>query len=150
MKVYIGADHRGFVLKEKLYHRLVGTGFEVENLGNDRLDPQDDYVDFAHKVAKAVASDWGSVGIILCGSGVGVDMVANKIEGIRSALVFDVTRAKQSREHEDANVLSLPADVLDEEKGWDIVQAFLAARFSGEERHVRRLQKLKEIEKQHE
>lgn len=144
--IFIGSDHRGYELKTKLYQRLVDEGYEVTDLGNDHLDQSDDYVDFAVKVAEAVAGDSENRGILLCGSGAGVDMVANKASGIRSALVEDVTRAKQAREHEDANVLSLPADILDSEVAWEIVLAFLQTPFSEEDRHIRRIEKLEKIE----
>lgn len=147
--IYLGADHRGFELKERLKKLLVDEGYEVTDLGNDHLDPGDDYVDFAHKVADAVSQDEKNRGIILCGSGAGVDMVANKVEGIRSALVFDVPRAVQARQHEDANVISLPADTLDEQSTYEIVKAFLTTEFSGEPRHVRRLEKMEEVEEEH-
>lgn len=144
--IYVGADHRGFDLKERLKKRLVDLGYEVTDLGNDHLDPNDDYVDFAEKVARAVTGDDSNRGVLLCGSGAGVDIVANKINGVRSALVFDLARAVQAREHEDVNVVSLPADVLDEETAYSIVQAFLDTKFSGGERHIRRLEKLEAVE----
>ncbi len=144
--IYIGADHRGFELKQRLFQRLTDEGYQVTDLGNDHLDPNDDFVDFAAKVAEAVASDKDNRGIILCGSGAGVDMVANKVDGIRSALAFDITRAKQAREDDDANVLSLPADILDENTAWEIVQTFLETPFTDNERHLRRLEKLKDME----
>lgn len=144
--IFIGADHRGFELKERLKQHLIDEGFEITDLGNDHLDPNDDYVIYAEKVAKAVVGDDYNFGIILCGSGAGVDMVANKIMGVRSALVFDVPRAVQARKDEDANVISLPADTLDEEHAFEIVKAFLTSEFSGAERHVRRLEEIKEIE----
>lgn len=144
--IYLGSDHRGFELKRRLYKKLLDAGFMAVDLGNDHLDPGDDFVEYAKKVADAVIQDRENIGIILCGSGVGVDMVANKIPGIRSALVCDVPRARQAREDEDANVLSLPADTLDEETAWEIVQAFLATPFSNKERHLRRLEKIKEVE----
>lgn len=148
--IYLGADHRGFSLKEHLKKRLLDEGFAVTDLGNDHLDPNDDYVLFAHKVADAVIADPKNKGILLCGSGAGVDMVANKIEGIRSALVFDLPRAVQSRQHEDANVLSLPADVLDEESSFEIAKAFLTTAFSDEDRHQRRLDEMRKIDQSHE
>lgn len=144
--IYLGADHRGFELKERLQRRLIDEGFEVTDLGNDRLDPGDDYVDFARKVAEATVQMPENRGIIFCGSGTGVDIVANKIDGIRSALVFDVARTKQAREHEDANVISLPADTLDEEIAWEIVKTFLETPFSQDSRHIRRLEKIEEVE----
>lgn len=147
--IYLGADHRGFELKQRLKKRLADEGFVVTDLGPDTLVPGDDYVIFAHKVADATKNDPKNRGILLCGSGAGMDIVANKVEGIRSALVFDVPRAVQAREHENANVISLPADTLDEEQAFEIVKAFLTTEFSGAERHERRLQELEEVEKQH-
>lgn len=147
--IYLGADHRGFELKTRLAKRLIDEGYQVTDLGNDHLDPNDDYVIFARKVADSVAEDDKNKGILLCGSGAGVDMVANKVEGIRSALVFDVPRAVQARAHEDANVISLPADTLDEESAWEIIKAFLQTQFSGEARHERRLEEMEEVEEEH-
>lgn len=147
--IYIGADHRGFELKDRLKKSLVDEGFEIIDLGNDHLDPQDDYVDFAHKVAVATVSDPKNRGIVICGSGAGIDMVANKVKGIRSALVFDLPRAIQARQHEDANVLALPSDILDEEAAYEITKAFLTTEFSGEERHIRRLQRMKTVEEEY-
>ncbi len=144
--IYIGADHRGFNLKEELKQKFTEEGVEITDLGDDRLEAEDDYVDFAKKVAEEVTKDPENKGILLCGSGAGVDIVANKIDGIRSALVQDVERAKQAREHEDANVLSLPADILDLETAWQISKTFLETPFSGDARHVRRLEKLEEVE----
>ncbi len=147
--IYLGADHRGFELKERVKKRLLDEGFEVSDLGNEVLEPGDDYVLFAQKVANAV-SEGTTVdkGILFCGSGAGVDMVANKVDGIRSALVFDVLRAKQAREHEDANVASLPADTLDEESAYEIVKAFLTTDFSAAERHVRRIEEMEKVEEE--
>lgn len=144
--VYIGADHRGFHLKELLKKKLADQGIEVVDLGNDHLDPNDDYVDFAMKVADATVQNESNRGVILCGSGVGVDIVANKVHGIRSALVSDMQRAFQSRQHEDVNIISLPADTLTEEEAFNIIKVFLETPFSSENRHIRRLNKLEEIE----
>ncbi len=146
--IYLGTDHRGFELKERLKKRLIDDGLEVTDLGDDHFDPEDDYVDFAKKVSLAVLENPGSFGVLLCGSGVGVDMVANKIPGIRSSLVQDVIRAKQSRAHEDANVLSLPSDILDEQSAYDITKTFIETPFSDEERHIRRLTKMEQLETQ--
>ncbi len=145
--IYLGSDHRGFNLKNILVSKLIEAGFEVSDLGDNELDKDDDYVDFAVKVAEAVQQDNKSWGVVICGSGVGVDMVANRFKGIRSALVFDVQRSIQSRQHEDANVLALAADVLDETTAWEIVEAFLKTPFSNEERHVRRLNKMASLER---
>lgn len=144
--LYIGADHRGYDLKEELKRRLNIEGIEFVDVGNDHLDPQDDYVDFAEKVAQRVLENRENKGVLICGSGVGVDMVANKIKGIRSCLVYDEKRAAQSREHEDANVISLPSDVLLPEQTFEIVKTFINTGFSGEARHVRRLGKMAAIE----
>lgn len=146
--IFLGADHRGFELKERLRQRLIDEGFEVTDLGNDHLEPGDDYVDFAKRVAEAVVQEPKNRGVLLCGSGAGVDMVANKIDGVRSALVDDLPRAVQAREHEDANVLSLAADKLDMDQAYPIVKAFLETQFSNEERHERRIEKIEEIEEE--
>jgi len=140
---------RGFELKTKLIQRLKDEGFEITDLGNDHLDSSDDYVDFALKVAEATAGLEDNRGIILCGSGAGVDMVANKVPGIRSALAFDAIRAKQAREHEDANIISLPADTLDYETAWEILLTFLKTPFSEDPRHLRRLDKMEEVEEKY-
>lgn len=145
--IYLGADHRGFHLKEDLKQNLQQAGRQVIDLGDDHYDPDDDYVDFAAQVAEAVVKNPGSCGIVICGSGAGVDMVANKVPGIRSALVFDEARSKQAREHEDANVLALPADVLTTEMADKITRLFLDTPFSGEARHIRRLEKMQQLEK---
>src|SRR5260221_13351641 len=103
--VYLGADHRGFELKERLKKHLDDEGFEVTDLGNDHLDPADDYVDFAHKVADSVVQDPANRGVVLCGSGVGVDIVANKVDGVRSALVQEQALAVSAGNDDNANVL---------------------------------------------
>jgi ribose 5-phosphate isomerase B len=144
--IYIGADHRGFELKEELKRRLMADGLEVEDLGNEKLDPLDDYVDYAKAVAQMVADDSDSKGVLICGSGVGVDMAANKVRGARSCLVFDAKRAMQSREHEDANIICLASDVLIADDAYEMVKSFIQTPFSGEERHLRRLNKLKELD----
>lgn len=147
--IYIAADHRGFELKQKIYKHLLDEGMQVTDLGNDHLDPNDDYPEFAQKVAEATAGAEENKGILLCGSGAGVDIVANKVPGIRSALVFDLQRVKQARAHEDVNVISLPADTLDEETAWEIVSAFLNTPFSNDPRHARRLEEVEEIEEKY-
>lgn len=146
--LYLGSDHRGYELKEELKSRLRIEGIEFEDAGNTEFDPQDDYVDFAKKVANLVNVDPGHRGVLICGSGVGMDMVANKIHGIRSCLVYDSQRAQQSRAHEDANIMCLPADVLIPEQAVEIIKAFINTEFTNEERHVRRLKKMAAIEKE--
>ena len=139
----------GFELKEQLKKELIDKGYKVTDLGNDHLDPNDDYVDFAKKVAEAVIEDNENRGILLCGSGVGVDIVANKVTCIRSALVDDLKSVIQSREHEDVNIIALPADKLDIAQVNEMTEAFLNTPFSEEERHERRLEKLEEVEEKY-
>lgn len=146
MKVAIGADHAGFELKQALARRLSAAGYSVVDFGTDSVDPVD-YPDYAAAVARAVASDEADRGIVVCGSGAGASVAAGKIDGVRAATVHDTYTAHQSVEHDDLNVLTLGARVLGEEAAWEIVDAFLGARFSGEERHVRRLDKVAEIER---
>jgi ribose 5-phosphate isomerase B len=143
--IYLGADHRGFELKEKIKTWLQMWGIEYQDLGNDHLDPNDDYVDFAKSVAREVAEGKGQ-GILVCGSGHGMSLVANRFPQVRSVLVWEVALARQGREHEDANVVVLPADHLDDERAKEIVKIWLETEFSNEERHRRRLTKIKEVE----
>ena len=145
--IYVAADHRGFRLKEVIKKSLIERGIAVEDCGALAYDAGDDYVDFAAAAAVKIAENPGThKGIFLCGSGHGVDIVANKFRGIRAVLCWNTAVAKQSREHEDANVLVLPADWLDERTTQEIVVMWLGARFTGEDRHIRRLEKIGEIE----
>ena len=147
--IYLGADHRGFNLKEKLKALLEEEGYEFEDLGNVIYDPDDDYPDFAAAVARRVAENPDEDrGILLCGWGVGVDIVANKVKGVRSALVWSDNEAlvRQSRQHDDSNVLSLPADHLNEEQAKKIVKLWLETPFSKEERHRRRIEEIANLE----
>lgn len=148
MKTYIGADHRGFKLKEALKSFLIERGDEVIDVGNDHYDENDDYPDFAGTVAKEVAKDPAlSRGILICGSGVGVDIVANKFKGVRSALIFNPDQAYLSRNDDDVNILSLAADFLDTDEVKKITEVWLGTAFSGEEKYKRRLEKIKNLEK---
>ncbi|MEK9154455.1 MAG: RpiB/LacA/LacB family sugar-phosphate isomerase [Patescibacteria group bacterium] len=145
--IYIGADHRGFKLKEFLEDNLKKTGYEVIDAGNGNYEASDDYPDFAFSVVKAVAQDFlNRRGILICGSGVGVDVVANKFPGIRSALAANKEQAYFSRNDDDSNILSLAAEFLNDESAWEILEVWLKTPFSGEEKHKRRLEKIKEIE----
>ncbi len=145
--IYLAADHRGFQLKEELKKYLIEQGHEIEDLGALEYNKEDDYPDFAIAAAEKIAENPSAHrGILICGSGHGVDMVANKYKGVRAALVFNRRVAAQSREHEDANILVLASDWLESEEAKDIVTVWLAKPFSGAERHVRRLKKMEEIE----
>lgn len=149
MKVFLGADHRGFELKEKMKEWLKDHGYAVEDMGAHKLEPEDDYPDFAFAVAEKVAEDpIENRGILFCGSGVGMDIAANKIKGIRATVVWSKESAQQARSDDDANVISLPADWTPPEVAGEIVKAFLETKFSGEERHTRRIEKISAIEGQ--
>mgnify|MGYP001583453920 CR=1 FL=1 len=146
--IYIGADHRGYKLKEALKIYLKELNFEFEDLGALELIPDDDYPDYAALVAKKVAEDpENNRGILICGSGVGVDIVANKIKGVRSALLFNSEQARMSRNDDNINVLSLASDFISESLAKEIVKIWLETPFSGLERHARRVEKIKKIEK---
>lgn len=147
MKIFIGADHRGFSLKESIKQFLVSLAHDVVDCGNDRLDIDDDFPDFGFAVADCVAKETGSRGIVVCGSGAGVVIAANKVAGIRAALAYSPEEITRNRQHDDINVLALAADWTDEAKAKEIVTAFLATEFLGEEKYVRRLKKIEEREK---
>lgn len=145
--IYLAADHRGFKFKEEIKKFLSERGYEAEDVGAHEYTPDDDYIDFARAASeKILVSPALHKGIFICGSGHGVDMVANKYKDIRAALCFNETVAVQSRQHEDANVLVLPADWLSIQEAKNIVNMWLITGFPGEERNVRRLAKMQEIE----
>ncbi len=148
MKIALGADHGGFPLKGPLHERLEKSGHTVVNLGTDSPDSVD-YPDFAQKVADAVASGDAERGIMICGSGVGACVAANKVTGIRAGLCHDTFSARQGVEDDDVNVLCLGARVIGQELAFEIVDAWLRARFSEAERHVRRKNKVLALEKRH-
>ena len=145
MRVAIGADHAGFVLKEELVGLVREGGHEVIDLGTHNTDPVD-YPDLTLDVAEAVLKGQADRGIIVCGSGVGAAIAANKLPGIRAALAHDTYTARQSVDHDDANVLTLGSRVIGPELAREVVTTFLGARFSGEDRHRRRLDKIRRIE----
>ncbi len=142
--IYIGSDHAGYPLKEKVKKRLKEWGYEFEDL-TPVLEQKDDYPDAAVLVANKVVAE-NTKGIVICRSGVGMCMAANKVKGIRAGVVFDKGQSQMAREHNDLNVLCLSADWLDDNKSFLIVEAFLKTEFSGEERHVRRIKKISNYE----
>jgi len=142
--IYLGADHAGFYLKEELKKYLEKLGYESDDLGNKKLDLEDDYPDFALKLAEKVVETDGK-GILICATGFGMAMAANKVKGIRAAVCWDDFTALQSREHNNANVLCLGSKIIDLETAKKIVRIWLETDFSDDERHVRRLKKIKEI-----
>lgn len=148
MIIYIGADHRGFKLKESLKNFLNAMNYQAIDLGNDHYDENDDYPDFAEKVAEKVGGDTSgeSRGIVICGSGAGVGITANKFRGARCVTAISPEQAAVTRKDEDTNILALAADFLSEETAKNIVKTWLETLFSGEERHKRRLEKIKAIE----
>jgi ribose 5-phosphate isomerase B len=148
MRVAFSADHAGAALKDELLRRVgaAGLGHELIDLGGDGSDPNDDYPDFARRLGESVAGGSADRGILICGSGVGASVAANKMRGIRSAVCHDTYSAHQGVEHDDMNVLTLGARVIGPEPAFECVLAFLRASFSGEPRHVRRLGKVLAME----
>ena len=150
MKIYIGTDHAGFELKEELKIFLEKLGCEVDDKGAYEFNEADDYPDFIFPVVKAVAEDiardLGSRGIVIGGSGQGEAIVANKVKGIRAAVVYDEYSSEMSRKHNDANIISLGNRTLTISKAKELVKLWLETPFSNEERHIRRIEKIKAIE----
>jgi len=145
MKIAIAADHAGYEMKRDLAGKLASEGHDVLDLGTDTPAPVD-YPDYAEAVAGVLRQGQAERGIIVCGSGAGVSIAANKFPGIRAAVVHDVYTAHQAVEHDDMNVLCLGARVIGANLAREIVDAFLKATFSGEERHLRRLAKIHDFE----
>ena len=146
MKIAIAADHGGFPLKQAVLELAKQLGHQASDLGAHQLDPQDDYPDFARYVAQAIQHGQAERGIILCGSGVGASVAANKHAGVRAAVCHDAYSAHQGVEHDDLNVLCLGARVIGDQLAGELVKAFLSAHFSGEPRHRRRLEKVAGLE----
>lgn len=146
MKLGIASDHGGFALKSELAALLRAAGHDVTDFGAARLDPADDYPDFVVPLAKAAASSAVERGICVCGSGVGASVCANKVAGVRAALITDPFSARQGVEDDDVNVICLGGRVLGPSLAWELVQTFLAARFTRADRHVRRLNKVSALE----
>ena len=144
--IYIGSDHRGFELKEKIKLWLTDQEYDYEDIGPFEYNKDDDYPDFAQKVGERVASDHGSRGILICGSGVGIDIAANKIDGVRAGTISNPKQVQAAVHDEDLNVISLAADFLDEEKAEEIVKSFLEAHYENTERYDRRLDKISDLE----
>jgi ribose 5-phosphate isomerase B len=148
MRVGIAADHGGFALKEQLAGAIRASGHEVVDFGAFSLHPQDDYPDMVIPLARAVAQGKVERGVAICGSGVGACVTANKVAGVRAALITDIFSAHQGVEDDDMNVLCLGARVAGYALAWELVQTFLKARFIGADRHRRRLAKVIALEKE--
>lgn len=143
MKVYLGADHGGFELKKKLIFWLIEQKYEVIDLGNTKLDPLDDFPDFAFAVADKIAAEPDARGIVLCRSAGGVTIAANKVHGIRCVTAVNPIDVAHNRGHDDANILAIAGDYTNENEAKELVKTFLTTPFHGEERFVRRLNKIK-------
>ena len=147
MRVAVGADHGGFPLKEEIKAHVLGLGHEPVDVGAHEFDPQDDYPDLAAAVASAVAEGRAERGVMICGSGVGAAIAANKVRGVRASVCHDTYSAHQGVEHDEMNVLCLGARVIGSEVAREVASAFLSARFIPEERYKRRLDKINALER---
>lgn len=146
MRIVVGADHRGYEMKDQIAASLKQAGHEVLDVGAHNGDSVD-YPDYARAIGEALTDGRAERGVLVCGSGVGASIAANKIHGVRAAVCHDIYSARQGVEHDDMNVLCLGAGVIDSELALELVQAYLDARLSGEERYHRRLEKVAEIER---
>ena len=146
MKLAVGADHGGFELKSVISKHLEQCGHVVIDVGAHNMNSKDDYPDFARAVGVQVASENADRGIMICGSGVGASIVANKIRGIRASVCHDTYSAHQGVEHDDMNIICLGARIIGSETAKEITNAFVSATFTGEDRHRRRLEKVLAIE----
>ncbi|MCH8345918.1 MAG: ribose 5-phosphate isomerase B [Chloroflexi bacterium] len=147
MRIVVGADHRGYELKDQIAAALKQAGHEVLDVGTHNADSVD-YPDYARAIGRALTDGRAERAVLVCGSGVGASIAANKIRGVRAAICHDTYSARQGVEHDDMNVLCLGAGVIDSKLALELVQAYLDARLSGEERYRRRLEKVAEMERQ--
>ena len=148
MRVAVAFDHRGVKLRERLLEVVAALGHEAVDLGTDKPEPRIDYPDKAREIGEAIRSGEADRAVFVCGSGVGASVAANKLPGIRAAICHDIYSAHQGVEHDDMNVLCLGSEVIGPELAADLTRAFLEARFDGGERYVRRLEKIKEMERE--
>lgn len=146
MKIYLGADHRGFELKEKVKVWLEKHDIPHEDMGAYNHDPNDDYTLYAEKVSLLVANERSAKGILLCGSGVGVDVAANKFDGVRASIGKEPKQVEAGRRDDDMNILVIAADFTDYQFATDMVKCFIQTQFSGLARHERRLEEIKRLE----
>jgi ribose 5-phosphate isomerase B len=146
MRIALGADHAGFELKDELHRQLTAAGHTVVDFGTDNA-ASTDYPDYARQVAHSVADGDAERGILVCSTGVGMSIAANKVDGIRAALAFNQDEVRLTREHNDANVLALGARYVNATEAGDLVKTFLETPFSGGERHARRIAKVSDLER---
>jgi ribose 5-phosphate isomerase B len=149
MRVYLGSDHAGFEVKQHLVQWLLAAGYEVVDVGPAQYRPNDDYPPYCLHTAARVVDDPGSLGVVIGGSGNGEQIAANKVAGVRAALVWSETTARLAREHNDANVLSLGARMHTSDEAVEIVTVFLRTAFSGDDRHIHRIAEVSEYERSH-
>jgi ribose 5-phosphate isomerase B len=149
MRVAVAFDHRGVKLRERVLEEVVRAGHEPVDLGVDAPKPMVDYPDKAREIGEAIHGGGAERGVLVCGSGVGASVAASKLDGIRAAVCHDTYSAHQGVEHDDMNVLCIGSEVVGPELAGELIRTFLAARFDGGERYVRRLQKVRELEKAH-
>ena len=148
MKIAVAADHNGYDLKNLIYNLMSDAGHEVTDVGPHEVDPLDDYPDYAKPLAEGVSTGKYDRGIMVCGSGVGASVAANKVKGVRAAVCHDIYSAHQGVEHDDMNVLCLGSRIVGLEVAKELVKAFLTAEYTHEERHQRRLEKVISMENQ--
>jgi ribose 5-phosphate isomerase B len=149
MRIGIAADHGGFIMKEQIADWLRRSGYDVVDFGAFQLDPDDDYPDFIIPLAEAVAAGEVERGVALCGSGIGASIAANKVAGVRAGLIHDIFSARQGVEDDDMNVFCLGGEVIGSALAWELLEAFLAAHFTGALRHQRRLAKVQALANHH-
>jgi ribose 5-phosphate isomerase B len=146
--IYLGADHRGYLLKEKIKEHLRSQNIDFIDLGAKEYIKEDDYPLIAFKLAEEVVKDYGSLGILICGSGVGATVAANKVNNIRAALCFSVDQTRAARHDDNINLLCLSANAVSDEDNLIIVDTFLSTLFGAEERYIRRLRQITDYESQ--
>lgn len=147
MKIYIGSDHKGFGLKGDILSYLQVNGYEVEDIGAFEYDENDDYTDFGIKVGEKVASNTGSLGIVICGTGIGISIAANKVKGIRCGLCIDSQTARLAKKDDDINVLALSSNLHDDlDIAISIVDSFLNTPFENIDKRIRRVEKISKYE----
>jgi len=146
MKIFLGSDHNGFHLKEKIFAYLVKHGYDVQDVGDQTLDPSDDFPEFAQAAALKVLGEDDARAILLCGGGQGMAMAANRFRGIRASVIWDAYEAKMTRNDNDSNILCLPSRILDEGNDWQgIIETWLATPFASAVRYKRRNEQLDEL-----
>jgi ribose 5-phosphate isomerase B len=146
MKVFIGSDHRGYELKEKIAKWLFEWGYEFMDLGAHSFDEKDDYTKYASQVASLVVENKNALGILLCGSGVGVDVTANKFDGVRASIGIDAEQISRGRSDDDMNILVIAAEHTTEHNAKEMIKTFLETKFDEKVRYIRRLEEIKKIE----